>query len=67
MQGMKPGADDATLRKLGKEHADVFTAMVEQHIKDRNEVNAVLSAEQRNQLKTMQMDHDTHGGGHGEH
>lgn len=66
-ESMKPGTNDATLRKLAQEHADAFTAMVEQHIKDRNEVNAILSAEQKSQLKAMKMDHDMHGGGHGQH
>ena len=66
-ESMKPGTDDATLRKLGKNHVDAFNAIVEQHIKDRNDVNAVLSAEQKSQLKTMKMDHDTCDGGHGQH
>ena len=66
-ESMKPSADDATLRKLGKDHAEAFSAMIEQHIKDRNAVHAVLSVDQRNQLKTMKMDHGMHGGGHGMH
>jgi len=73
-ESMKPGTDDAALRKLGKDHADAFNAMIEQHIKERNAVHAILSAEQRNQLKTLKMDHgkhggshDTQGGGHGQH
>lgn len=65
-ESMKPGTDDATLRKLGKEHTEAFNAMIEQHIKDRNAVNAILSADQRNQLKTLKMDHGMHGGGHGQ-
>jgi len=73
-ESMKPGTDDAALRKLGKDHADAFNAMIEQHIKERNAVHAILSAEQRNQLKTLKMDHGKHGGshdtqsgGHGQH
>jgi len=73
-ESMKPGTDDAALRKLGKDHAEAFNAMIEQHIKERNAVHAILSAEQRNQLKTLKMDHgkhggshDTQGGGHGQH
>ncbi len=65
-ESMKPGTDDATLRKLGKDHADAFNAMVEQRIRDRNAVNAILSADQRNQLKTLEMGHGMHGGGHGQ-
>ncbi len=65
-ESMKPGTDDATLRKLGKDHAEAFNAMIEQHIRDRNAVNAILSADQRNQLKTLEMGHGMHGGGHGQ-
>jgi hypothetical protein len=64
-ESMKPSTDDATLRKLGKDHAEAFNAMIEQHIRDRSAVNAILSADQRNQLKTLKMDHGMHGGGHG--
>ncbi|MCX7184796.1 MAG: Spy/CpxP family protein refolding chaperone [Nitrosospira sp.] len=64
-ESMKPSTDDAALRKLGKDHAEAFNAMIEQHIKDRNAVNAILSADQRSQLKTLKMDHGMHGGGHG--
>jgi Spy/CpxP family protein refolding chaperone len=65
--GMKPSTDDATLRKLGNEHVEAFNAMLEQHIKNRNVVNAILTAEQREQLKTMKMNHGKHGGHHGGH
>jgi len=62
---MKPGTDDATLRKLGNDHVEAFKAMLEQHIRSRNVVHAILTAEQREQLKTMKMKHGMHGGGHG--
>ena len=61
---MKPSTDDATLRKLGNEHVESFKAMLEQHIRSRNVVHAILTAEQREQLKTMKMKHGRHGGGH---
>lgn len=64
---MKPGTDDATLRKLGNDHVEAFKAMLEQHIRGRNVVHAILSAEQREQLKTMKMNHGMHGKGHGGH
>jgi len=64
---MKPGTDDAALRKLGNDHVEAFKAMVEQHIRSRNVVHAILTAEQREQLKTMKMNHGMHGGGHGGH
>ena len=65
--GMKPSTDDATLRKLGNEHVEAFNATLEQHIRSRNVVNAILTAEQREQLKTMKMNHGKHGGHHGGH
>ncbi len=64
---MKPGTDDATLRKLGNDHVEAFKAMLEQHIRSRNVVHAILTAEQREQLKTMKMNHGMHGGGYGGH
>jgi len=64
---MKPSTDDATLRKLGNEHVEAFKAMLEQHIRGRNVVHAILTAEQREQLKTMKMNHGMHGGGHDSH
>lgn len=52
---MKPNTDDDKLRKLGKDHVDIFNAMVEQHIIERKAVHDVLTAEQINKLKTMKM------------
>ncbi len=66
-ESMKPSTDDATLRKLGNDYVEEFKTMLEQHIRDRNVVNAILSADQRDQLKTMKMDHGMHGGGHGKY
>jgi len=66
---MKPGTDDATLRKLGNDHVEAFKAMLEQHIRSRNVVHAILTAEQREQLKAMKMNHGMHDGHkrHGKH
>lgn len=58
---MAPDTNDATLRKLGKEHVDLFNAMVEQHINERQAIHDVLTADQINKLKTMKMHHDKHG------
>jgi Spy/CpxP family protein refolding chaperone len=67
-ESMKPSVDDATLRKLGNHHIETFKAMLEQHIRDRNVVHAILSSDQREQLKTMKMDHSKHGAhGGGKH
>lgn len=62
---MKPGTNDDDLRKLGNEHVNAFKAMIEQHIRSRNVVHAILTPEQREQLKTMKMNHSIHGKGHG--
>ena len=66
-KSMKPSTDDATLRKLGNNHVEAFKAMLEQHIRNRNVVHAILTTEQRDQLKTMKMDHDMYGTGHGKY
>ena len=65
--GMNPGTDDATLRKLGNEHVETFKAMLEQHIRSSNVANAILTAEQREQLKTMEMNHVDNSEQHGSH
>ncbi|TFH12771.1 MAG: hypothetical protein E4H07_00620 [Nitrosomonadales bacterium] len=64
-ESMKPNTDDAILRKLGNDHVEAFKAMVEQHIRSRNVVHAILSAEQRERLEAMKIGHGEHGGGHG--
>ncbi len=66
-ESMKPSTDEATLRKLGNDYVEVFKAMLEQHIRNRNVVHAILSADQRDQLKTMKMDHGMHGSNHSQH
>ena len=50
---MDPSAEEAGIRKAGKEHAEAFEAMIEDAVKERNEVNAVLTPEQRDQLKSL--------------
>ena len=37
----------------GKEHAEAFEAMIEDAVKERSEVNAVLTPEQLDQLKSL--------------
>lgn len=66
-ESMKPSTNDATLRKLGNDHIEAFKAMLEQHIRNRSVVHAILTTEQRDQLKTMKMEHGIRGGGHGKH
>jgi len=63
-ESMKPSTSDAQLHKLGNDHTDAFNAMVEHHIKERHEIHAVLSDDQKKQLNAMKMDHDKHGDGH---
>lgn len=64
-ESMQPSTTDAQLRNLGKEFTNVVNEMVEYHIKERQLVHAVLSDEQKNQLKSMKMEHDAHGDHHG--
>jgi len=68
-ESTKPSASDDRLRQLGKDHADAFHSMVEHHIKERHAIHAILSDEQKNQLKSMKMEHDSdsHGNSHGGH
>ncbi|SDY85150.1 Spy/CpxP family protein refolding chaperone [Nitrosomonas sp. Nm33] len=61
---MQPGTEDETLRKLGKEYADAFSEMVEYHIKERKAVHNILTPEQMNKLKTMEIRQDMHGSDH---
>lgn len=68
---MKPGTSDDQLHKLGQDFKNALTKMIEFHIKERQAVHAILSDDQKNQLKTLKMDHDTHDDkqedGHGGH
>ena len=66
-ESMQSSTTDVQLRNLGKEFTNVVNEMVEYHIKERQLVHAVLSDEQKNQLKSMKMEHDTHGDHHGGH
>jgi Spy/CpxP family protein refolding chaperone len=50
---MDPSAEEAGIRKAGKELAEAFEAMIEDAVKERNEINAVLTSEQRDRLKSM--------------
>ncbi len=77
-ENMNPAASDEQLRKLGKKHIDDFNAMIEHHIKERQDIHAVLSDQQKTLLKSIKPDHDHHshdndqgkgghGGGHSSH
>lgn len=64
---MDPSSTDEQLASLGKDHANAFNAMVEHHIQERQAIHNVLSADQRSQLITIKMNHNTHDtkdGGH---
>lgn len=71
-ESMNPSATDAQLLKLGKDHTDVFKAMVDFHINERKDIHSVLTESQRKTLETLKMDHgqdehDSHGGKHAGH
>jgi Spy/CpxP family protein refolding chaperone len=50
---MDPSTDTASLRRLAQEHARVHQDMVEDKIKARDEVLAVLNTEQRGKLGSL--------------
>jgi Spy/CpxP family protein refolding chaperone len=50
---MDPNADEAAIRKAAQEHAAVFNKLVEEGLKEREEVNAVLTPAQKAQLLSI--------------
>lgn len=52
---LSPASDEAAIRKAAKEHSVVFDQLVETALKARNEINAVLTAEQLKQLQTKKV------------
>lgn len=50
---MDPAADPAGIREASKEHSRVHQDIVEDRIKERDEVHAILTPEQREQLKAL--------------
>jgi len=50
---MDPNADEAAIRKAAQEHAAVFNKLVEEGLKERKEVNAVLTPAQKAQLLSI--------------
>lgn len=64
---MDPSSTDEQLLSLGKDHANAFNAMVEHHIQERRAIHNVLSADQKNQLNTIKMNHSAHDAKDGGH
>lgn len=54
---LNPASDEATIRKAAKEHTAVFDELVETALKSRNAINAILTPEQLNQLKSLKIEH----------
>ncbi len=52
---LAPASDEAAIRQAAKEHSAVFDQLVETALKARNEINAVLTAEQLKQLQTKKV------------
>jgi Spy/CpxP family protein refolding chaperone len=50
---MDPNADEVAIRKAAQEHAAVFNKLVEEGLKEREEVNAVLTPAQKVQLLSI--------------
>jgi Spy/CpxP family protein refolding chaperone len=55
---MDPNADEAAIRKAAQEHAAVFNKLVEEGLKERKEVNAVLTPAQKAQLLSIKREID---------
>lgn len=50
---LNPSTEDAVIRKVAKERAAAFDQLVEEALKERDEVNAVLTPEQKKQLESV--------------
>jgi periplasmic protein CpxP/Spy len=64
---MDPSAEEAGIRKASKDHAEAFEAMIEDALKERSEVNAILTPEQRDQLKSLKKEKCAQVKGHEAH
>jgi Spy/CpxP family protein refolding chaperone len=51
---LNPASDEAAIRKAAKEHTAAFDELVETALKSRAAINAALTPEQLNQLKSFQ-------------
>jgi len=50
---LNPSADEAAIRKAAQEHSTAFNELVETTLKARNAINAVLTPEQLQKLKSL--------------
>ncbi|WNV04661.1 Spy/CpxP family protein refolding chaperone [Candidatus Methylospira mobilis] len=50
---LNPAADEAAIRKAAQEHSTAFNELVETTLKARNAINAVLTPEQLQKLKSL--------------
>jgi protein CpxP len=50
---LDPAADEAAIRKAAQEHTTAFNELVETALKSRNAINAVLTPEQLQKLKSL--------------
>ncbi len=56
---MDPASDETVIRNAVKDHAAAFDEMIEDALKQRQEVNAVLTPEQQKQLQSLKREqHD---------
>lgn len=64
---MDPAADLAEIRKASKEHSQAHEEMIEDRIKVRDEVHAVLTPEQLDRLKSLMNQKHEKSKGHKRH
>jgi Spy/CpxP family protein refolding chaperone len=50
---LNPGSDEAAIRKAAKDHTAAFDELVETALKTRAAINAILTPDQSNQLKSF--------------
>lgn len=53
---LNPASDEAAVRKAAKEHTAAFEELVETALKSRAAINAVLTPDQANQLKSLKLE-----------
>ncbi len=64
---MDPSTDEAGIRKASKGHAAAFEAMIGAALKARDEIDAVLTPEQKEQLKALEKERRSQAQRHGKH
>lgn len=57
---LNPSSDEATIRKTAQEHTAAFNELLETALKSRNAINALLTPEQLQKLKSLKEQKEEH-------